>query len=90
MSFSVLEVTKVAQWNKRMDSPVEEGLTIGAVRFSSEDAASLLAFMVSLLEYTEQCGPLKQTLKNIEERKQEKDAILRMDQEMKALVKTLK
>ncbi|XP_063714091.1 dynein axonemal heavy chain 5-like isoform X5 [Symsagittifera roscoffensis] len=81
----VLEVTKIAQWNKRLDSPVEEGLTIGAVRFSSEDAASLLAFMVSLLEYTEQCGPLKETLRNIEARKQEKEDILRLDQEMKLL-----
>ena len=48
---SVLEVTKIAQWNKRLDSPVEEGLTIGAVRFSSEDAASLLAFMASNLAF---------------------------------------
>ncbi|XP_075255403.1 dynein axonemal heavy chain 5-like isoform X4 [Convolutriloba macropyga] len=81
----VLEVTKIAQWNKRLESPVEEGLTIGAVRFSSEDAASLLAFMVALLEYTEQCGPLKETLKNIEARKREKEDILRLDQEMKEL-----
>ena len=41
---------------------------------------------VSLLEYTEQCGPLKETLRNIEARKQEKEDILRLDQEMKLLV----
>ncbi|XP_051780690.1 uncharacterized protein LOC114649411 [Erpetoichthys calabaricus] len=43
------------------------GITIAAARYSSEEAAVLVAFVVALVEYTHLCGPLKACLRRVQE-----------------------
>ncbi|KAG2467824.1 DYH8 protein, partial [Polypterus senegalus] len=48
------------------------GITIAAARYSSEEAAVLVAFVVALVEYTHLCGPLKACLRRVQELEGEK------------------
>ena len=56
-------------------------------RWTPKSCSSIIVwFQVALMEYTEKCGPLRETLANIEARKQEKVAIIQQEKEMKELV----
>ena len=48
------------------------GITIAAVRYSSEDAGNLVAYICSLVEYSHQCGPLRRALEKQTELEKEK------------------
>ncbi|MBN3318102.1 DYH6 protein, partial [Atractosteus spatula] len=50
--------------------PAESGarrgeITIAAARYSSEEAAALVALVAALVEYTKLCGPLRSTLEQV-------------------------
>lgn len=51
------------------------GITISAARYSSEDAAVLVEYVISIVEYTKRCGPLKQALDTLDLLKQERERI---------------
>ncbi|XP_077973667.1 uncharacterized protein LOC120348568 isoform X2 [Styela clava] len=54
---SLLEHTTSVQGQQR--KPNMTGITISSARYSSEDAAVLVEFVISIVEYTILCGPLK-------------------------------
>ncbi|XP_069830783.1 uncharacterized protein [Dendropsophus ebraccatus] len=49
------------------------GITIATARYSSEDAASLVAFVVAIVEYTRLCTPLKECQKKLSDLEREKE-----------------
>ncbi|XP_018096048.2 dynein heavy chain 5, axonemal [Xenopus laevis] len=51
------------------------GITIAAARYSSEDAATLVAFIVAIVEYTRLCVPLKECLKRLSDLEREKEEL---------------
>ena len=51
------------------------GITISAARYSSEDAAVLVEYVISIVEYTRRCGPLKQALDSLNQLEAEKEKI---------------
>ncbi|XP_069461306.1 uncharacterized protein [Ambystoma mexicanum] len=53
--------------------PNKGGITIAAARYSSEDAATLVTYVVALIEYTRLCGPLRDCLKRLSELEKEKE-----------------
>ena len=61
-------------WLSR-DCVAASGITISAARYSSEDAAVLVEYVISIVEYTKRCGPLKQALETLDFLKQERDKI---------------
>ncbi|XP_071801693.1 uncharacterized protein [Asterias amurensis] len=73
---SLLEVpggAKLPASSRRSPSSMESGgITIAAVRYSSEDAGNLVAYICSLVEYSHQCGPLRQALEKQTELEKEK------------------
>nr|XP_014351636.1 PREDICTED: dynein heavy chain 8, axonemal-like [Latimeria chalumnae] len=48
-------------------------ITIASARYSSEDAATLVAFVVALVEYTRLCAPLKFCHKRLQELERKKE-----------------
>ncbi|XP_063775387.1 uncharacterized protein LOC134910927 [Pseudophryne corroboree] len=67
-------------YNKSKDAK-RRGITIAAARYSSEDAASLVAFVVAVVEYTRLCVPLKDCQKKWSDLEREKeDLILKEEQ----------
>lgn len=52
------------------------GITIATARYSSEDAASLVAFVVAIIEYTRLCAPLKEAQKKLSELEREKEDLI--------------
>ncbi|KAM4694307.1 uncharacterized protein O3C94_004765 [Discoglossus pictus] len=71
--------------NNKMKDAKKVGITIAAARYSSEDAASLVAFIVAVVEYTRLCGPLKECLRKVEELEKEKEE-LSLKEEMSSMV----
>ncbi|KAM4043310.1 dynein axonemal heavy chain 5-like isoform 1-T1 [Anomaloglossus baeobatrachus] len=52
------------------------GITIATARYSSEDAASLVAFVVAIIEYTRLCVPLKECQKKLTNFEKEKEDLI--------------
>ncbi|XP_044146080.1 dynein axonemal heavy chain 5-like isoform X2 [Bufo gargarizans] len=52
------------------------GITIATARYSSEDAASLVAFVVAIVEYTRLCAPLKECQKKLSNLEKEKEDLI--------------
>lgn len=66
-----------------VDSSVRKGgITIAAARYCSEEAATLVAFVVALVEYTRLCGPLRACLSRVQELEVEKEDNEWKDQEI--------
>ncbi|XP_041109797.1 dynein heavy chain 8, axonemal-like [Polyodon spathula] len=66
-----------------VDSSVRKGgITIAAARYCSEEAATLVAFVVALVEYTRLCGPLRACLSRVQELQVEKEDSEWKDQEI--------
>lgn len=59
------------------------GITIAAARYSSEDAASLVAFIVAIVEYTRLCVPLKQCQKKLSDLEREKEDLIVKEEQSK-------
>lgn len=54
--------------------PVDDtfrGITISSSRYASEDAATLVHYAIAVVEYTRQCGPLRQAREKVEHIKNE-------------------
>ncbi|KAM9316607.1 uncharacterized protein PAF06_007656 [Gastrophryne carolinensis] len=72
--------------NKSKDNK-KGGITIAAARYSSEDAASLVAFIVAVVEYTRLCVPLKECQKRLADLEREReDLVIKMEQSKMILV----
>lgn len=57
---------------RRSPSPENtRGITIAAAKYSSEDAATLVNYTIAIVEYTQLCGPLKQSLERMHELERE-------------------
>ncbi|XP_071504103.1 dynein axonemal heavy chain 5-like [Diadema antillarum] len=74
---------------RRSPSPGDGGpnITIAATRYSSEDAGNVVAYVCALVEYTHQCGPLQQALKQVselEEQQRETERLQREKEEREA------
>ncbi|XP_073445808.1 uncharacterized protein [Dendrobates tinctorius] len=52
------------------------GITIATARYSSEDAASLVAFVVAIIEYTRLCAPVKECQKKLSNIEKEKEDLI--------------
>ncbi|XP_073531710.1 dynein axonemal heavy chain 5-like [Phyllobates terribilis] len=52
------------------------GITIATARYSSEDAASLVAFVVAIIEYTRLCVPVKECQKKLSNIEKEKEDLI--------------
>ncbi|XP_077137822.1 dynein axonemal heavy chain 5-like [Ranitomeya variabilis] len=52
------------------------GITIATARYSSEDAASLVAFVVAIIEYTRLCIPVKECQKKLSNIEKEKEDLI--------------
>nr|CAB3238692.1 dynein heavy chain 8, axonemal-like [Phallusia mammillata] len=64
------------------------GITISAARYSSEDAAVLVEYVISIVEYTRLCGPLKHAIEHLQQLETEKDKIQQAEiEEQKPVVK---
>ncbi|XP_068137634.1 dynein axonemal heavy chain 5-like isoform X2 [Hyperolius riggenbachi] len=61
------------------------GITIAAARYSSEDAASLVAFIVAVVEYTRLCVPLKECQKKVADFEREKEEIIIKEEQSKKI-----
>jgi hypothetical protein len=48
-----------------------KGITIAAARYASEDAATLVHYAIAVVEFTRQCGPLRQSKERVENLKKE-------------------
>ncbi|XP_077343463.1 dynein axonemal heavy chain 5-like [Lithobates pipiens] len=59
------------------------GITIAAARYSSEDAASLVAFIVAIVEYTRLCVPLKECQKKLSDLEREKEDLIMKEEQSK-------
>ncbi|XP_029452717.1 dynein gamma chain, flagellar outer arm-like [Rhinatrema bivittatum] len=59
--------------NAQTRDPNKGGITIAAARYSSEDAATLVAFVVATVEYTRLCEPLKRCLIRVADLEKEKE-----------------
>ncbi|XP_077977225.1 dynein axonemal heavy chain 8-like isoform X3 [Glandiceps talaboti] len=67
---------------RRSPSPGNSsGITIAATRYSSEDAGTLVAYTCAIVEYAQRCGPLKESLKKLEDLEKEKELNERMQRE---------
>ncbi|KAM8953036.1 dynein axonemal heavy chain 5-like [Pelodytes ibericus] len=62
--------------NSKIKNVKKGEITIATARYSSEDAASLVAFIVAIVEYTRLCGPLKECLKCLSDLEREKDELV--------------
>ncbi|XP_018425843.1 PREDICTED: uncharacterized protein LOC108798582 [Nanorana parkeri] len=61
------------------------GITIAAARYSSEDAASLVAFIVAIVEYTRLCVPLKECQKKLADLGREKEDLIVKEEQSKMI-----
>ena len=43
-----------------------KGITVAAARYASEDAATLVHYVIAVIEYTRQCGPLRGAKEKVE------------------------
>ncbi|KAJ1151043.1 hypothetical protein NDU88_003830 [Pleurodeles waltl] len=70
-------VTPAKKFSHSDGSPTRDsskgGITIAGARYSSEDAAILVTFVVAVIEYTRLCGPLRDCLKKLDELEKEKE-----------------
>ncbi|XP_031757885.1 dynein gamma chain, flagellar outer arm isoform X2 [Xenopus tropicalis] len=73
--------------NSKIKEAKRGGITIAAARYSSEDAATLVAFIVAIVEFTRLCVPLKECLKTLSDLEREKDE-LSLKEETISLVAT--
>ncbi|KAM5165175.1 dynein axonemal heavy chain 5-like [Mantella aurantiaca] len=64
------------------------GITIAAARYSSEDAASLVAFIVAIVEYTRLCVPLKECQKKVSDLEKEKEDIIVKEEQSKMITES--
>jgi dynein heavy chain, axonemal len=48
-----------------------KGITIAGARYASEDAATLVHYVIAILEYSKLCGPLKDAKSKVEKLKNE-------------------
>ncbi|CAK8694917.1 unnamed protein product [Clavelina lepadiformis] len=68
----LLEQQATIQQKKGTTAP---GITISAARYSSEDAAVLVEYVISIVEYTRRCGPLKQAMDYMQQLETEREKI---------------
>ncbi|XP_075124385.1 uncharacterized protein LOC142197756 [Leptodactylus fuscus] len=61
------------------------GITIATARYSSEDAASLVAFVVAVVEYTRLCTPLKESQKKLANLETEKEDLILKEAQSRVL-----
>ncbi|XP_071818739.1 dynein axonemal heavy chain 5-like isoform X4 [Apostichopus japonicus] len=80
---------KLPASSRRSPTPAGEqiGITIGATRYSSEDAANLVAFVCALMEYSYQCGPLRDSLNKLVDLQKEKEETERLQRVQEELEK---
>ncbi|KAG8582082.1 hypothetical protein GDO81_007910 [Engystomops pustulosus] len=71
-------------YNKNKDAK-RGGITIATARYSSEDAASLVAFVVAVVEYTRLCAPLKECQKKMSNLEKEKEDLIVKEAESKVM-----
>jgi len=57
------------------------GITISAARYSSEDAAVLVEYVISIVEYTRLCGPLKHAIDHLQQLETERVKIQQAEAE---------
>uniref|UniRef100_A0A8C5PRN0 Uncharacterized protein n=1 Tax=Leptobrachium leishanense TaxID=445787 RepID=A0A8C5PRN0_9ANUR len=73
---SITPAKKYTQADSNKTKDIKKGeITIANARYSSEDAASLVAFIVAMVEYTRLCGPLKECLKRLSDLEKEKEEL---------------
>ena len=65
------------------------GITISAARYASEDTATLVHYVIALLEYTKMCKPLKEAKEKMESIKFEQVEFERKKQEYDAEVSNI-
>jgi len=56
---------------KLSESGNSKGITISAARYASEDAATLVHYVIAILEYSKMCGPLRLAKDRVEQLKRE-------------------
>ncbi|XP_056421918.1 uncharacterized protein LOC130362045 isoform X2 [Hyla sarda] len=74
-------------YNKNKDAKAG-GITIATARYSSEDAASLVAFVVAIVEYTRLCTPLKECQKKLSDLEREKEDFILKEAQSKVIPET--
>lgn len=91
ISITIIGGPKLPASSRRSPTPAGEqiGITIGATRYSSEDAANLVAFVCALMEYSYQCGPLRDSLNKLVELQKEKEETERLQRVQEELVSIL-
>ncbi|KAM4771050.1 dynein axonemal heavy chain 5-like [Rhinophrynus dorsalis] len=78
---SITPAKKYSQTDNKFKDVKKEGITIATARYSSEDAASLVAFIVAIVEYTHLCVPLKECVRRLSDLEREMDD-LRLKEEL--------
>ncbi|XP_053567991.1 uncharacterized protein LOC128657631 [Bombina bombina] len=68
-------ITPAKKYSHSDKSKPKDGITIATARYSSEDAASLVAFVVAIVEYTQLCVPLKECLQRMTDLEKEKEEL---------------
>ncbi|XP_066569884.1 dynein axonemal heavy chain 8 [Amia ocellicauda] len=79
-------ITTARKFSLAETSGQRGGITIAAARYSSEEAATLVALVVALVEYTRLCGPLRSELRLVHELEKHKEEQERKDRETQKLV----
>nr|DBA26446.1 TPA: hypothetical protein GDO54_010703 [Pyxicephalus adspersus] len=69
----------------KMKDNKKGGITIAAARYSSEDAASLVAFIVAIIEYTRLCVPLKECQKKLADLERERENLIMKEEQSKMI-----
>ena len=62
----LLESKDIAIQPKQGSETEYKGITIAAARYASEDAATLVHYIIAIIEFSRQCGPLRSAKEKVE------------------------
>ncbi|XP_078503742.1 dynein axonemal heavy chain 5-like [Lissotriton helveticus] len=86
-------VTPAKKFTHSDSSPTRDsnkgGITIAGARYSSEDAATLVTFVVAVIEYTRLCGPLRDCLKKLDELEKEKEECSKEEEKVTNVIENI-